>query len=419
MKFSVCGLPLALLLASPASAQTMAPPERLAAAAHSLDRQPDEGKAAFCEVEPSSPVLNFGLRLEAGYKIDVPLVAYSMGPHAWDLTLRITPENGGSPTYLMDRVDLKVNVHPEMTLQIPGAFLVGEGRYRAELAFFDEFGRVCRREWNINASLDSRERSITPGIPPNTVADLTYSGAPPPQGPPRPARVTVLLNRSEPYKDPGMFIGRLAELAARASVVAEYADYRFRLVSMLSALLERLPGTEVRLVVFDLDRQSESLRQEGFKLADMQKAVHAVDDLEHAVVSVSELQNQPGRWDMVRHFIESEAGAQNPADVVVFLGARIAATERMPPGFPQFDTRARTRFVYLQYEIGTIRARLPSPFEAGSNGKTPVHLSPMTGVAAPEPADPIDLVVRRAKGKTVVIHAPSEFGKAIETVRGR
>jgi hypothetical protein len=412
---------LGLLLASAASAQMVAPPERLAAAAHALDRQPDEGRAAFCEVEPSSPVLNFGLRLEAGYKIDVPLVAYSMGPHAWDLTLRITPENGGSPTYLIDRLDVKANMHPEMTLQIPGAFLVGEGRYRAELAFFDEFGRVCRREWNINASLDSRERSITPGIPPNTVADLTYSGTPPPQGPPRPARITVLLNRSEPYKLPGMFIGRLSELAARGRAVAEYADYRFQLVSMLSSLLERLPGTEVRLVIFDLDRQSESLRQDGFKLADMQKAVHAVDDLEHAVVSVSELQNQPGRWDMVRHFIESEAGAQNPADVVVFLGARIAATERVPREFPRFDTRGKTRFVYLQYVIGTVGLRRPSPLEAGSN-RTPGKSSdgsPMKGIAAPEPSDPIDVAVGRAKGKTIPIHEPTEFGKAIESLRGR
>jgi hypothetical protein len=226
-------------------------------------------------------------------------------------------------------------------------------------------------------------------------------------------RVTVLLDSSAPYKP--QFSGAKAE---------EYADYRFQLVSMLSALLERLPGTEVRLVVFDLDRQSESLRRDRFTLADMPKAVHAVDDLEHAVVSVGELQNQPGRWDMLRNLIESEANGQNSADVVIFIGARTATTERIPREFPKFDKRAKTRFVYLRYEFSRYE---PNPSPTDPNSLPENHPISLSRVAAsvgpiplpPVPPDPIELVVEREKGKTLSIHAPSEFAKAIEIVAAR
>jgi hypothetical protein len=36
---------------------------------------------------------------------------------------------------------------------------------------------------------------------------------------------------------------------------------------------------------------------------------------------------------------------------------------------------------------------------------------------APEVSDPIDLAVARLKGRTLKIHSPSEFAKAVEAVR--
>jgi hypothetical protein len=35
----------------------------------------------------------------------------------------------------------------------------------------------------------------------------------------------------------------------------------------------------------------------------------------------------------------------------------------------------------------------------------------------PEGSDPIDVLVSRLKGKTLMVHSPVEFAKAVETIR--
>ena len=68
------------------------------------------------------------------------------------------------------------------------------------------------------------------------------------------------------------------------------------LIGILASLLERLPGTTIRLVVFDLDQQKETLRQDHFTLKDLDKAAHAANNTDHWIVTVRELQEQRGPW---------------------------------------------------------------------------------------------------------------------------
>jgi hypothetical protein len=406
---------LATLLAAVSSAQTLINPADIPAATKALEYHEGE-KNLRCDVLPSKPALNFGLRLQAGYLLEVPLVQYYGAGHTWTTTLRVTPEGGRAPAYLTDRIDLPVTSHPEFTAQTTGTFLLGEGRYHVEFAVTDDTGRICRKEWQIAAAPDRSERSIKVAMPPGAVADLSYSptAGSAPAGTPVPRRITVLMNSSPPYKprirfQPGTMV---------PGGPPEFVDYREALLGILSSLLEKLPGTAVRLAVFDLDQQREVLRQDNFTLKDMAKAAHAADDLEHWVVTVRELQEQPGKWGLLANLIRREINEPEQSDVILFLGPRIGSAGEMPAHFLEIEKRAEERFLYLQYSLAHegILTGLPPEMRT-----TPPDRRPSTpgGPRELDPLDAIDLTVARLKGKTLTVYSPLEFAKAIETIKHR
>jgi hypothetical protein len=354
--------------------------------------------------------------LQAGYLLEVPLAQFYGAGHTWTTTLRVTPEGGRAPAYLTDRIDLPVTSHPEFTAQTTGTFLLGEGRYHVEFAVTDDTGRICRKEWQIAAAPDRSERSIKVAMPPGAVADLSYSptAGSAPAGLPVPRRITVLMNSSPPYKPRLRFLpGTMVPGGP-----PEFVDYREALLGILSSLLEKLPGTAVRLAVFDLDQQREVLRQDNFTLKDMAKAAHAADDLEHWVVTVRELQELPGKWGLLANLIRREINQPEQSDVILFLGPRIGSAGEMPAHFLEIEKRAEERFLYLQYSLAH-EGILPGPPPEMST--TPPDRRPSTpgGPRELDPLDAIDLTVARLKGKTLTVYSPLEFAKAIETIKHR
>ena len=86
------------LLACASSAQSLINPADIPAATKALEYHEGE-KSLRCDVEPTKPVLNFGLRLQAGYLLEVPLVQYSGTGHTWTTTVRVTPEDAAAYAY--------------------------------------------------------------------------------------------------------------------------------------------------------------------------------------------------------------------------------------------------------------------------------------------------------------------------------
>lgn len=375
-----------------------------------------------CEVDPSKPWLNFGLRFQAGYRLQAPLVQYSGAGHNWQIVLGVTPETAGAdPTYLADHVELPSVPHPEYSWESVGTFVLGEGRYRVAFAAVDDLGRVCRKEWTLDAAARPGSRAVKAAIPPNTVADLSYSEAPAstPPGPPVPRRLTVLMNGSIPYtlqnwpsRQEGVVIPR-----DRQPEISAMAAYRAAMPSILASLLESLPSTVIRLVVFDYDQQKETLRQDNFALKDIEKAAHAANNTEHWPVTVRELQEQPGQWGLLANLIRREIAEKDPSDAVVFLGPRIAAPGNLPPHFLELENATQPRFLYLQYNLSREGVFVSVPPEMG-NKPPDERLHPMfKPLGGPDPLDAIDLVVRSLKGKTWKVYSPAVLAKAIEALK--
>src|SRR5438045_3588310 len=74
-----------------------------------------------------------------------------------------------------------------------GAFVVGEGSYRAEVLVEDDEGRTCHVAWPVQARRTGSERQLQAATPPGTVEPLDLQGPKllGARGGPRIARLTI------------------------------------------------------------------------------------------------------------------------------------------------------------------------------------------------------------------------------------
>jgi hypothetical protein len=353
-------------------------------------------------------------------------VQYSGSGHWWKIVLRIEPE-GGDPVYLADRVELPPILRPEFTGRTAGAFLLGEGRYSVRLAVSDDQGRTCREHWQIEAAPSRDQRAVKPLMPAHRIADLSLTGTPDSASRTN-LRVTLLVNSSTPYvppyvNDPYVF--------NRAIVPNPYlmpdwllpsaVDYRMELIGMVAALVERLPGASIRLLMFDLDNRTEIFRQDGFALKNIDAVEHAANSVERWKVDVRTLQNQPSRWNFLVDFVKREFQGSEPSDTVVFLGARNGNGEKLPRGFPAAKTAGGLRFFYLQYNPyrDQVYAGIPPEMTSERPRRNawpglPEFERPVLSRNLP---DTIHMWVRGLKGKTLRVFSPADFAKAVEAIR--
>ena len=368
---------LVLLTAFGAAAQSIVEPARLSPAVmdfeggfHDLPLQ--------CEVTPIRPALNFGFRFQAGYVVRVPMSQYLGKGHVWAVLARVTPEEGDrKPVYLGSRMRLPEIPPTKVEMELGGAYLLGEGRYQVAWKMEDDAGRVCRKNWRIDARLTRSEGKVKVALPAATVADLALRGAPntgrSEDDAPR-IRLTVLMHAA-PVSP------RRTRLGARDRVM---------LLGTLSSLLDRLPVSSVRLVVFNLDLQKELYRQENFVPQSLDRVAQSINAVELGTVNYQVLQNRGGHLDLLADLINGELTAQTPSDVVLFLGPMARFSDKVPSDGLEKASGASPRFYYLQY-----RSLFPQPSTL---------------------PDVITHAVAKLRGKTLVIHSPGDFAKAIDQV---
>jgi hypothetical protein len=101
------------------------------------------------------------------------------------------------------------------------------------------------------------------------------------------------------------------------------------------------------------------------------------------------LQNKSGAVDLLTDMVNREMQAQPPSDAVLFLGPAPRSFDRMPQASLEKPSSRAPQFYYFQI----------SPFV----GQQPAMLT-----------DTIKSAVSRMGGKTILIHTPGDFAKAID-----
>jgi hypothetical protein len=396
-----------------------------------------------CDVTPLAPSLNFAFRFQAGYTFHVPQTQYPSSTRGWLVLTAITPERGEA-TYLLARTRFSEAPRAGLNFDIRGAYFLGAGRYSVESTLRDDRNRVCRKQWQIVVDPSRAIRAIPFALPPDTVRPFTAAVSPDTQhqDSTAPMHLSVLLNA--------------AAFSTLRTVIRPYD--RGVLLGALTALLEHLPATSVRLVVFSLEQQREVFRSESFAPSDVDKAADAIRSLQLATVDVQVLQKPLGHVDFLASLIARERDAPNPADTIVFLGPTSRYGDKIPEGVLPTPAEGSPRFFYLRYEsshrpvsapaaipgvptadpgLGGARSSgppsgltpsqpnpvshpvsLPDAGSAGGRGRggsAPVTMSQ----TAEGQTDVIAAAVGRLKGKTLTIHTPADLAKAIRRIEGR
>jgi hypothetical protein len=214
--------------------------------------------------------------------------------------------------------------------------------------------------------------------------------------------------------------------------VARTAGYPWTtLLGVLASLVDRLPPlASVRLVAFDLPRQRELFREDGFTLNGMNRLVHETNWLTTGQVHEGAFEYQAGVWDLLANLVNGEIHSPEPADAVVFVGAPWWIKEAMPSGFPKPDKGMTPRFFSVHYSNSNAGRIVPHGTggwqgDVGRSGGPPpaVAQAQMPGPSPEEVAsnlfDTIKQTVLRMKGKIFVIQTPADLSKAIEEIDRR
>jgi len=370
---------ITLLFVGAACAQTILNPARLPASFKSFEI-PAGAQPLRCEPFPIKPSLNYGFRFQAGYLVRVKMDQYVGPHHTWLILERVTPEGDPSKAvYFGDRFRLPDVPKTTIELTVGGGYLLGEGRYRVEWKMVDEQGRICVREWTLDARRSHAERNLRIAMPAGSIADFSLRGVPATHitDDAAPIRLTVLLDA--------------APTSPRR--IRLRGNDRVMLLGTLSSLLERVPTKSVRLIVFNLDQQKELFRSENFTLSDLEHIGRVINQTELGLVDYHVLQNPQGHVAFLAGLMNQEARAAEPSDVVLILGPPPRFTDKIPAQTLERTTGPSPRFLYLQYQP-FLRATSTVP-------------------------DTIGMAVKAMRGKTLIVRTPADFAKGIEQVEGK
>jgi hypothetical protein len=367
---------LALAACTAAPAQSIVNPNRLRSVVARLEGGQAGEQALRCEVSAIKPSLNFSFRYQAGYMVTVPMNQYLGSGHGWIMLTRITPERGArKPVYLISRIPLPEVPKTNAEARVGGGYLLGEGAYDVRWMMLDDAGRVFRKSWRVDVHLSRADRNVKVAMPPDTVWEIGLRGSrtlPRDTDDAAPLRLTIFLHTAPLFP-------RRTRLRPNDMMT---------LMSTVSSLLERVPARSVRLVLFNLDQRKEVYRKEDFLLQDMAQVSQAMTNIDLGLVDFQVLQNKRGHIDLVTELVNREIEAQPPSDVVLFLGPETRYFDRVPPASLEKPAGHAPQFYYFQIV----------PF--------------LRQTATPD--DTIKSAMSRLGGKTILIHTPGEFAKAIE-----
>jgi hypothetical protein len=228
-------------------------------------------------------------------------------------------------------------------------------------------------------------------MPPGSVLDVSLRGArataAPPRDDARPLRLTILLHAAPMFP-------RRTRLRTNDMLT---------LLASVTAVLEHVPATSVRLVAFNLDQQREMFRKDGFALNDLPAVADAMTRVELGLVDVKVLQNRHGHLETINTLVNSELASESPSDAVIFLGPTSRFGEK-----PAADDLKRIaggpQFLFFQL----------APAFRGGRGGPPAPPGVPPAMLNPTLPDSIRHTVSRLGGKTYTIRTPGELAKAID-----
>jgi hypothetical protein len=381
MHAQTAGILMAILLAFSARAQYPMSANAQKAVISALEN-PSEAEKLKCELETLKPSMDFAFRFQAGYVLRCPVKIFGGQKGLVATYIRITPD-GGKPLFLSEAYSVpempadlrnRTNVHKlSQEFEFSGGFSMGEGHYAVDVLVVDSSTRVLHKHWDLRAVRTHDERNVQVAMPALTAAPLynrSWNGKMTADG--KGLRVTILLNAAP--RDP------------RATRLRAWD--RAMLIDSLSSMLRAIPTESVRLVAFNLEQQREIFRDERLDRPGLGRLGRSLRELELGTVSYSVLKNHGGWAEMLSSLTNQEVEAEEPSDVVIFVGPMSRNLGKVPAEYLTPAKGRRPHFYYFEF--------LPM-WRRGN-----------------ELPDVISHTTSARSGTTLKIHTPGELGQAIQ-----
>jgi hypothetical protein len=213
-----------------------------------------------------------------------------------------------------------------------------------------------------------------------------------------------------------------AAFSTRRTVIRPFD--RTVLLGALTSLMEHLPSTSLRVVVFSLEQQREVFRADNFQPPDLDKVADAIRSLDQTTVDIHVLQKPLGHVDFLAGLIRREYDAPDPADDTIVLGPTSRYGTRIPEGtLPTAE--GVPRFFYIRYETPrrVTPGNLPPPGgrsrsggRGSGGGRTVAAPTTQPSQSSDGLPDIITAAMRLLKGRTLTIHTPADLARAIRKI---
>ena len=276
-----------------------------------------------CNVTPVKPELGFDFKFHSGYKVTVPLKELSDAEGNLTMVFRVVPSGRtDQPVYLSQHVPVpEIEADARGDADLHGAFAVGEGKYHVSWLMRDRSERICSSNWDIEAALPYRDKTMPLQIAPEGVqaADLEPFRAEPP------------VRRAE--AEGGLRLKVIVHFAPQEPAAAMLApDDVNALLSILRSMARDPLVAKLSLVVFNMPEQRVIFRQDETSDLDFPALGKAVRTLNLGRVDARLLAQKHSDAGFLGDLLTKEIGGnQNPADAVIMVGPRAGVEDSLPP----------------------------------------------------------------------------------------
>ena len=270
-----------------------------------------------CTVAPVKPMLGFDLKFHAGYDVTVPLKELAGSDNRLTMVFRVAPDQKpDEAVYFWQRWNVPaIDADAGGSALLSGAFDVGEGKYHVDWLMRDRSDRVCSFNWDSEASLPTKDKSIALDIPPSAVQPSDNELFK--QEPPVTARETQV--------DP-LNVKVMVNFAPQDSLSATLQPIDTRaLLSILRNMAREPRITRFSVVAFNMQEQRVIYRQESAAQIDFPALGEALRSLNLGTVDVKRLAQKHGDAEFLTNFITQEiTGSKEQPDAVIIAGPKVS-----------------------------------------------------------------------------------------------
>lgn len=365
-------------LAAPAVAQWMVDPasdsgrQLIAAFDDQWRRKPD--RLLGCRFGQYPPFLDYSLRVWSGYTLSVPASALVQGdpPREVITVVRVTPQQPkGEAVHLYQR--LSVPDPPpgadmrKVEMSLGGGWLLGRGKYRAEMLVMTTAGGECRAQSTINVREDSA--TLAPGMVGALDSGLWQGFNGEGRG-----HAAIFLH-SSPVR-PRRYVTRLSPWDRQV------------LLSTLSAVLREAGFRSASLTVFDLLKREVVFEARQVRPEDVGRLARQLARVDFGTIPLQTLKDGPLPGDFLQDLVRRGVRGEPRPDALIFIGARWRGGPKLRAIDPALKEASPPAF-HLAYSL------------------------PNT----PEDTDALTSLVKGLGGKVFSIYLPKNLAPALRQIR--